>query len=141
MNLEDAIADYCPADAPFEPMAYYSEAGDCIEFKASPEACDAVRIDGLLTVYYSAETGAIIGSKLNHVRKIVKNLPSFRLIVREGGKTRLDHLILSLASTGCEGLEKSYDVKAESAYRETLDLARNQEVNLSSIETASALAS
>jgi hypothetical protein len=46
----------------FTPTAYYDPDGDCIEFLASPDNFYAERVDDLVTVYYSEETGAVIGS-------------------------------------------------------------------------------
>ncbi len=48
--------------ADFEPAAVYDADGDCIEFLAKPDAFYAERVDDLVTVYYSQETGEVIGS-------------------------------------------------------------------------------
>jgi hypothetical protein len=45
-----------------EPTATYDPDGDCIEFLAKPDPFYAERVDDLLTVYYSQETGEVIGS-------------------------------------------------------------------------------
>lgn len=51
-------------DKPFSPVAYYDRDGDCIEFLASDDSFRAERVDDRLTVYYSRETGEVIGSLL-----------------------------------------------------------------------------
>jgi hypothetical protein len=49
---------------PFTPHAYYDSDGDCIEFLARPDNFHAERIDDLITVYRSEETGEVIGCLL-----------------------------------------------------------------------------
>ena len=46
----------------FKPTATYDRDGDCIEFLAKPDPFYAERVDDLVTVYYSQETGEVIGS-------------------------------------------------------------------------------
>jgi hypothetical protein len=46
----------------FRPTATYDPDGDCIEFLAKPDAFYAERVDDLVTVYYSQDTGELIGS-------------------------------------------------------------------------------
>jgi hypothetical protein len=53
-----------PAE-PFKPTATYDPDGDCIEFLISPEPFYAERVDDLVTVYYSQETGQVIGYFIN----------------------------------------------------------------------------
>ncbi len=49
----------------FRPTATYDPDGDCVEFIAKPDPFYAERIDDLVTVYYSQETGELIGALLN----------------------------------------------------------------------------
>jgi len=44
----------------FRPVATYDPDGDCIEFLAKPDPFYAERVDDLVTVYYSQETGEVI---------------------------------------------------------------------------------
>jgi hypothetical protein len=53
-----------PADQ-FVPAATYDPDGDCIEFLAKPDPFYAERVDDLVTVYYSQETGEVIGSLIS----------------------------------------------------------------------------
>ena len=46
----------------FKPTAVYDPDGDCIEFIAKPDPFYAERVDDLLTVYYSQESGEEVGS-------------------------------------------------------------------------------
>ncbi len=59
-----------PAE-PFRPIATYDRDGDCIEFLLSPDPFYAERVDDLVTVYYSQETGHVIGSFIEGVSIIV----------------------------------------------------------------------
>ena len=68
-------------DARFEPTATYDRDGDCIEFLASPDSFYGERVDDLVTVYYSHDTGEIVGALIKGVSKfcqeLSKNLPGF----------------------------------------------------------------
>ena len=70
----------------FKPTATYDPDGDCIEFVAKPDAFYAERVDDLVTVYYSQETGELIGSLIKGVskfcREILANLPGFQIEIQ-----------------------------------------------------------
>src|SRR5882762_7459680 len=82
----------------FRPTATYDADGDCIEFLARPDPFYAERIDDLVTVYYSQETGAIIGSLIKGVSRFcsefAKKNPGFKIVV-ENGPIRLEHIFLA----------------------------------------------
>jgi hypothetical protein len=82
----------------FEPAATYDPDGDCIEFLAKPDPYYAERVDDLVTVYYSPETGDVVGSLVKGVRQFcnefTKRNPGFRIVV-EDGPIRLEHLFLA----------------------------------------------
>jgi hypothetical protein len=79
----------------FSPTAYYDHDGDCIEFLARPENFYAERIDDLVTVYYSEETGEIVGSLLKGVtalcKKLLERLPGFKIEIQHD-KVKLVHI-------------------------------------------------
>jgi hypothetical protein len=79
----------------FRPTATYDPDGDCIEFLASPDSFYAERVDDLVTVYYSQETGEVIGSLIKGVSKFCKALlekmPGFRIEIRDG-RVSLEHI-------------------------------------------------
>lgn len=81
---------------PFKPMATYDPDGDCIEFLAKPDPFYAERIDDLVTVYYSLETGEIAGLLIKDIRgllnQILKDTPGFKTEIKDG-RTRLVHLL------------------------------------------------
>lgn len=82
----------------FRPSATYDPDGDCIEFLAKPDSFYAERVDDLVTVYYSQETGEIIGSLIKGVSRFcsefTKRNPGFRIVV-EDGPVRLEHFFLA----------------------------------------------
>jgi hypothetical protein len=82
----------------FEPTATYDPDGDCIEFLAKPDPFYAERVDDLVTVYYSQETGEVIGSLIKGVRRFysefTKRNPGFRIVI-EDGPVRLEHFFLA----------------------------------------------
>jgi len=73
--------------------AYYDPDGDCIEFLARPEEFWAERIDDLVTVYYSEQSGEVIGSLIKGVSRFLKKHPNLAIFV-EAGRVRLSHLFL-----------------------------------------------
>jgi hypothetical protein len=81
----------------FKPTATYDPDGDCIEFLAKPDPFYAERMDDLITVYYSQETGEVIGSLVKGVEKFCREMfdkaPGFRIAI-EDGRVRLEHIFL-----------------------------------------------
>lgn len=79
----------------FRPTATYDPDGDCIEFLARPDSFYAERVDDLVSVYYSQETGEVIGSLIKGVSKFCKTLlekmPGFRIEIRDG-RVSLEHI-------------------------------------------------
>lgn len=111
-----------PADS-FKPTATYDPDGDCIEFLAQPDPFFAERIDDLVTVYYSQDTGEVIGSLIKGVSKfyndIKQKLPGFQIEIGDG-RIRLRHLFLARMW--------SVDLKPQDltilAYRKLIDVSR-----------------
>jgi hypothetical protein len=72
----------------FEPTATYDRDGDCIEFLAKPDPFLAERIDDLVTVYYSQETGELVGSLIKGVARFCAEmsgkLPGFKIEIQDG---------------------------------------------------------
>lgn len=94
--VESALR-FLDEDIKFTPVATYDEDGDCVEFLISPDSFYAARVDNLVTVYYSRETNAIVGSLIKGVskycREIRKKMPGFGVIIQEGS-IMLGHLFL-----------------------------------------------
>lgn len=90
----------------FRPTATYDPDGDCIEFVAKPDPFYAERVDDLVTVYYSQETGDVVGSLVKGVREFCRQLnekmPGFKIEITEG-RVSLEHLFLArLWSNACD---------------------------------------
>lgn len=99
MNNEEfqrLVLDQVPEEGVFKPMAIYDRDDDSIEFLTSKESYRIERIDSLVTVYYSRESGEIIGSLIKGVsrflREVVERLPGFVVEIHDG-KIKLVHLI------------------------------------------------
>jgi hypothetical protein len=82
----------------FRPTATYDPDGDCIEFLAKPDPFYGERVDDLVTVYYSQETGEVVGSFLKGVSRFCsefsKKNPGFKIVI-EDGPVRLEHIFLA----------------------------------------------
>ncbi len=85
-------------EEPFQPRFDYDPDGDCIEFVFQPDPFYAERLDDLVTVYYSQETGEVIGSLIKGVRgfckRVLETSPGFR-IVFDDGRVKLEHIFLA----------------------------------------------
>ena len=81
----------------FKPTAVYDSDGDCIEFLAKPDPFYAERVDDLVTVYYSQETGEVIGSLIKGVshfcKQMFERMPGFRIEITDG-RASLQHIFL-----------------------------------------------
>lgn len=79
----------------FRPTATYDLDGDCIEFLAKPDPFYGERVDDLLTVYYSQETGEVVGSLLKGVarfcQQMLEKMPGFRIEI-DDGRVQLVHI-------------------------------------------------
>ncbi len=114
---------------PFQPLAVYDPDGDCIEFLAKPDPFYAERIDELVTVYYSQETGEIVGSLIKGVsrlcREILRQMPGFRIEVRDG-RIRLVHIFRArLWSAPCQP-----GSKPTQAYQRLITMAETENVEV-----------
>jgi hypothetical protein len=82
----------------FKPTATYDPDGDCIEFLAKPDSFCAERVDDLVTVYYSQETGEVTGSLIKGVsgfcRDMFQRIPGFRIEI-QAGRVNLQHIFLA----------------------------------------------
>lgn len=94
-SLQQLILSKVDVQKPFEPMAFYDSDGDCIEFFIANDAFYAERLDGLVTVYYSQETGEIVGSLIKNIKKfiakVLETAPGFKIEI-QGKKVQLEHL-------------------------------------------------
>jgi hypothetical protein len=111
----------------FRPTAVYDPDGDCIEFLAKPDPFYAERIDDLLTVYYSQETGEVVGSLLKGVsrfcRQMLEKMPGFRIEIHDG-RVQLVHIFRARLWSS------QFDPQAMPAlvYRKLIEVAESAEV-------------
>jgi hypothetical protein len=119
----------------FSPTAYYDADGDCIEFLARPDNFYAERLDDLVTVYHSEETGEIIGSLLKGAaalcKKLLERLPGFKIEIQHG-KVKLVHIFLAKLWA----YEVSPDDLATLAYQKLIEVARETGVEVELKEAA-----
>ena len=107
----------------FRPTATYDRDGDCIEFLTKPDSFFAERVDDLVTVYYSQETGEVIGSLIKGVAKFFQDTPGLRVVI-DDGRMKLEHLFLAhLLSSN----RQKQDL-ATLTYRKLIDMAEDTQV-------------
>ncbi len=94
-DFADRVMQLASPSEQFEPSATYDSDGDCIEFLVRPDPFYAERVDDLVTVYYSQETGEIIGSLIKGVsafcKKMTETMPGFAIEIKDG-RIQLVHL-------------------------------------------------
>jgi len=94
-EFADAVMGMVDVAEPFAPRVTYIPEGDCLEFVAAPDDYYAERIDGLVTVFYSRQSGEIIGSLIKGIKgfcdEIARKSPGF-LIEIKAGPVQLSHL-------------------------------------------------
>jgi hypothetical protein len=113
----------------FRPTAYYDRDGDCIEFLARPDNFHAERVDKLVTVYISEQTGEIIGSLLKGVDQLCSSLserlPGFKIEIQHG-KVKLVHIFLAKLWAS----EVKMDDLATVIYQKLIDVAEQTRVEV-----------
>jgi len=111
----------------FRPTATYDTDGDCIEFLVKPDPFYAERVDDLVTVYYSQETGELIGSLIKGVSKfcasVAERLPGFKIEVHDG-PVQLEHIFRARLWTLPAGREELITL----IYRKLIDVAEESDV-------------
>jgi hypothetical protein len=124
-EFAERVTEIADSVQPADTTAYYDPDGDCIEFVARQEPFWAERIDDLVTVYYSEETGEVIGSLIKGVSQFMQKHPGFAILVK-AGKVRLSHIFLAgLLCDRPEGQSvevRTYE-KKEKVYADLLDRA------------------
>lgn len=123
----------CNADEEFSPFAAYDRDGDCIEFIADPDSYYAERVDGIVTVYYSEQSNAIIGAQIKGVSKLMKQYPGLMIEIHDGSV----QLHLLLRARLWEQDSRTADI-AVMQYKKLIDLAEqsNARVRLDDLATA-----
>lgn len=104
---------------PEEPLAFYNDEGDCIEFLFSSESYYGERVDDLLTVYQGRDSGQIIGALIKGVKRFVRHFtqtaPGF-LIEIQDHKVRLGCLVTAgMWRVGDELIVKKYKLIRDKA--------------------------
>ena len=115
---------------PFKPRATYIPEGDCIEFVVSPDDYYGVRLDGLVTVYYSRKTNKVIGALIKGVRgfckKIGKKFPGFQFTV-EVRPLKIEYLFLAQAWTEPPSPK---DVEVRRSYDELIKVSEKENMSI-----------
>ena len=110
----------------FKPTATYIRSGDCIEFVARPGRYRAQKLDDLVTVYISEEDDEIVGSLIEGVqalcRQLAEKLPGFKINLTDG-RVRLEHLFLAHVWS-----EPVANKIAEHIYQKLIEAAEETEV-------------
>jgi hypothetical protein len=61
----------------FEPKPWYNASGDCLHFVCAEEEYYGERVDGILTVYRSEKSNAIVGCQIKGIRSLLRRIGDF----------------------------------------------------------------
>jgi len=80
------LTEYLQGKRPgrFQPRAHYVAEGDTLIVYFKDDESHAERVDELLTVYRSLQTGALVGCQIKSVRSILRKLGGFGVHVDDG---------------------------------------------------------
>lgn len=81
-SLEEYLDKTKPAKI-FRPLAQYIPEGDCLVFYFKPDPSHAERLDELLTVFRSQESGELTGCKIKGIKCILKRLEDYGMPSRK----------------------------------------------------------
>jgi hypothetical protein len=112
--------------------AVYNRFGDCIEFLLDDVATVAERVDEVLTIYKSVETGRSIGFQIKDVAALAKEAgsPAFGVhaSIRDG---QLERISITVGELLMFAYERGHSViKRRKGYVDAISLSGNQEVCL-----------
>src|SRR5206468_6717266 len=80
------LTEYLQGKRPkrFQPRAHYVPEGDTLICYFKDDESHAERVDELLTVYRSMQTGEMVGCQIKSVRFILRKLGGFGVQVKDG---------------------------------------------------------
>ena len=76
----------------------YFQDGDFVSYFLKDERCYARRVDRLLTLYVSMQSDELVGCKIKGVRRLLKKLGDFGVMIEDGDGAVLGLLFLAAAS-------------------------------------------
>jgi hypothetical protein len=118
-NLNEFLATHKPKG--FKSVPHYFASGDYLTFYFRDERCHAKRVDDVLTVYRSMESGDVVGCEINGVRKILEAARSFGVDLK-AGKVTLGFLFLV-------GLTLAKDDAQRQPYYDLKDIVKDVAIN------------
>lgn len=132
LNPSEEFARMVMAQAgEFRPSAYYDQDGDCIEFLASPDSFIAQRLDDLVTVYLSQDTGEVTGSLIKGIRRFLSNSAGLKILI-DDGRIKLEHFLVAHA-TATDGRRQDAETRI---YRKIIKLAESTDLSMELSTTA-----
>ena len=93
----------------FRPVPHYFPAGDYVTFYAKPERCFAERVDDLLTVFLSDETGEMVGCKIKGVKHLLATLGGFGFVVKSAELALELFCVMGKSSARDQDQRRRYD--------------------------------
>jgi hypothetical protein len=98
-ETQKTLAEYL-AEKPnckgFNARPHYFQDGDFVSYYFREDPAFEERIDELLTIYFSMDTGEMVGCKIKGVRRILQELGNFSVTI-EGGNVTLGLLFVGAA--------------------------------------------
>jgi hypothetical protein len=105
-DLNEFLATHKPKG--FRPIPHYFASGDYVTFYSRDVRCHAKRVDDVLTVYRSMDSGEVVGCQINGVRKLLSSASSFGAKPAAGQLTLGFLFLVGLAQTKDEAQRRGY---------------------------------
>ena len=135
MEKRHFLADYVEGEPGFRAEPWYNPHGDCLVFKSEEVAVVAHRVDEILTVYESAETGKTIGFQIKGVGHLLKQFRCDGLAVGTLAQPDGDIIGISLAAILLRAYREGPDTIARRVtYSELTERFADRRIDISAQE-------
>jgi len=135
MEKRHFLADYVEGEPGFRAEPWYNPHGDCLVFKSEEVAVVAHRVDEILTVYESAETGKTIGFQIKGIGHLLKQFRCDGLAVGTLAQPDGDIIEISLVAILMQAYRDGPNtIERRVTYVDLAERFANQRVDISARE-------
>lgn len=93
----------------FRPVPHYFPTGDYVTLYVKEERCHAERVDDLLTVFLSNDTGEMVGGKIKGVKRLLEAMGMFGAVVQRDDVSLEMFFVMGKASAKDPGQRRRYE--------------------------------
>ena len=93
----------------FRPVPHYFPTGDYVTYYVKEDRCRAERVDDLLTVFLSNETGEMVGCKIKGVKHLLEAMGTFGFVVENANVFLELFFVMGKSSARDQDQRRRYD--------------------------------